>query len=285
MWRTLWGRKLFRHRLLKPREEREPVSSRCRYRSLIALVAASFLVLPSVGRANDLSQLRFVDAAGDANYLNGQYLLSWPDDGPDTRPASVEGADILAAWYETEYDVVKDLHAEGRVRSVRHVPTALLFRIRTAAAAAPTFGPTLRYEFYAHVGCLIGFRMIVHGPLSGAGGAEPAQGATLHTYEECPVAQPAAQDEGFDLSFDGSLATLRFPFSALAKGLLEPGTEISSGQWGGEVFSVHRAGPCLCPGLYIDVTSIPSGSFVIGSDVPADVDCGLTPDDPECASP
>lgn len=258
-----------------------------RYPALVAFVAASFLLLPSAGRADDPSQLRFVDAAGDANYVNGQELLSMPEDGPDTRPASVDGTDLLAAWYETEYDVVKEFHADGRVRSVRHIPTGLLFRIRTSAAAAPTFGPTLLYEFYAEerdAGCLIGFRMSVRGPLSGAAGSEPPQGAALHTYDGCGGAEPV-QYEGFGLSFDGLVATLRFPFSALPKGLLEPGTELFNAEWGGEVWSVHRAGPCLCPGLNIDVTSVPSGSFVIGSDVPADVDCGLTPDDPECASP
>lgn len=228
----------------------------------------------------------FHDAAGDANFVNGQGVPGSPvsDDGPDSRPVSLSGADLVAATYETTFHTVEERDDLGNLVAVRHVPDGLLVRLRTAGPAAPSFGPTVSYALWVTVAgfCNLIFRMYTRGPLSAAD--EPPQRAELRTRSAgCPEG-PKTYTEGITLSFQGAVATMRFPFSALPQYLLEDGWSIDADADGngGQVASTHRSpNGLLLGGPMIDLAA-PAGPFEIGSDVPPDIDCVATPTDPAC---
>jgi hypothetical protein len=56
------------------------------------------------------------------NGINTGGAVSGFEDGPDTRPASDDRADILEIWPETTYDTVVERDASGAVAAVRHEP-------------------------------------------------------------------------------------------------------------------------------------------------------------------
>lgn len=252
--------------------------------ALVALLA----VLPSPQAAAGTSEdpeLR--DPAGDANYVHSHGFLPLPDEGPDARPASIDGADIVAGWYETEYRTDRIVDEGGTLTAVRYEPEALLVHLETTGPPAPSFGPTVGYHLWVNVGaCSMIFRFHVRGPLSQDG--DPAEGAELRTRKAECLEGPKTYTEGVSLSVAGNVATLRYPFDAVALGsipLLDEGSVIEPDSDGNafNVNTTHRLpNGLLLGGQPIDMAG-PPRPFTIGSDVPPDVDCVATPGHPSCA--
>jgi hypothetical protein len=256
---------------------------------IVALVAV-LILLPSGGAgAGTPESPELRDQAGDANYVHSHGTLPLPDDGPDTRPASIDGADIVAGWYETEYRTDLTLDGNGAVTAVSYEPEALLVHLRTTGAPIPSFGPTVSYNLWVNVGaCSMIFRFYARGALSSEG--DPPQGAELRTRKAECLEGPKTYTEDITLAVAGNVTTLRYPFEALSLGnvpLFDEGYLIEADSDGGalQISTSHRLpNGLLFGGQPIDMAGPPQ-PFVIGSDVPSDVDCLATPGDPACASP
>jgi hypothetical protein len=253
---------------------------------ILALVCLLTLLPSTEAGAGSSSQPELRDQAGDANHIHGQGILPLSDDGPDTRPASIDGADIVAGWYETEYRTERVLDGTGRVTAVHHAPEALLVHLRTTGAPAPSFGPTLSYDLWVNVGaCSLIFRFYTRGAASSA--EEPSQHAELRTRKAECLEGPKTYTESITLAIDGNVATLRYPFAVLTFGkysLIKSGSLIEPDADGNafDVAAIHRLpNGLIFGGQPIDMAAPPQ-SFVVGSDVPPDVDCAVTPGDPAC---
>jgi hypothetical protein len=186
----------------------------------------------------------------------------------------------VSALFETAYRTEKQLEADGTVRFVRNVPTGLRVRIRTTAPAAPSFGPTVRQELWANVGaCSLIFRMHVAGPRSQPD--DPAQGAELRTRNEACPEGPRTYTDGISMTIQGNETVLEFPFAVFGPGIAITADVDGNGA---RVQTVHGLRPSSPPaeGPAIDLAA-PTTTFVIGSDVPADVDCRAEPGHPACA--
>ena len=215
------------------------------------------------------------DGAGDANFVNGQGRTAGYEQGPDARPASMDGADLRAAWFETAYDTVKVLDpATGRILRVEHRPTALIVRIRTQGLVHPTVPPgrDLFLEVMANVrDCRATFQLWARGSgpandtasilaaSTGCGGRQPGSGVGS------PV-KPAYQGTEVTLTFPLDRPDLQ-AFIANGMSIRQPAGR-----------SVLIA-PFVSP--LIDET-VAGSDFVIGQDVPPDIDCATDPEDPAC---
>ena len=222
------------------------------------------------------------DAAGDANGVNRQqYVFVVPDDGPDTRPASIAGADLRAVWFETAYETSRNRDAStGEILAVSHTPTGLKVNIKTEGPIASP-GHTLWFEVFTNLSEIceetgwsdwVRFRLRVPGPAS-PDMDRPARAEII--LDRCYA--PMTLTDEVDLTIDDDIATLTLPFSV-------PG--LSQSIYPGQGLTPSRAvaGVQLVNGYTwpeIDRTG-PGDEFVIGSDLPADVDCIATPDHPEC---
>lgn len=217
-----------------------------------------------------------VDPPGDANLVNSQGLGQELD--VRTDPASVGGADVVGVWFETTYDTVVERDAEGAVRFVRHVPTGLRMRVKTTEPADPTFGPTLTYRVPVAIdaSCQAWLSFYVPGD---APGSLDREGATIVRQTGC---QDTTEPAGATLSLDGNLAVATFPLDT-SGGVLAQGMEL--GPWSRPSVRVAAGNGTqqLFTAPAIDEAP-PMSSFVIGSDLPPDVDCLETPGHPACAA-
>jgi hypothetical protein len=170
---------------------------------------------------------------------------------------------------------------------VLHDPEALQVHLRTTGSPLPSFGPTVSYALWVNVGaCSMIFRFYARGALSSEG--DPPQGAELRTRKAECLEGPRTYTEGITLAVDGNVATLRYPFDAVSLGnvpLFDEGAVIEADADGSgfQVATSHRLpNGLLFGGQPIDMAAPPQ-PFLIGSDVPPDVDCPATPGDPACA--
>lgn len=206
-----------------------------------------------------------VDQTGDANYLH-----PIPDPDPTTPQASNTAVDLVKIWYTTRYTVVKDRDASGKVVRVRNVPDALLLNIRTAGEK--------RMGLFLG-GYELGFAVPARGP-GGCGlsfylSFDPQDGAVLKNQISGCHAGPAVILPMTSVKQNGAVATYTMPFADapfLAGITIEPG-----GTPGGTTASAHLLGNQAA-----DIV-VGGRAFTVGSDVPPDVDCAVTPADPGCA--
>ena len=214
------------------------------------------------------------------NYQGFRELLQDPtyDDveSADTRPASIDSADLLAMWMETDYDTVVERDGDDTIAAVRHEPIGLRVSIETTAPASPTFGPTVVFRVPAMVGgCGVFLQAYVSGPAS-APTDTPEQANMRKLDEGCPGGAGTVSD-GFDLEFDGNVMTLVYPFDApAAEGLLVPGRQLmTDGDMHNRPLWVEATAPAIdeATGFWW---------FRAGEDVPDDVDCAATPEADRC---
>lgn len=249
----------------------------------VAMTLVTVLAVVGAGSAAAKpAQPSYVDAIGDANglYVN-EYENLHDNNGPDTRPASVPGADLVSAWFQTSYRVERDVNDSGQVVRVRHVPTAVELRVETAAPASPTFGPSLVYRFLANIGdCWLSLSSVVKGPASGE---EEVEGARVQR------GGPDCGNRSIEVPvrFEGNVMVLSFSRQqSLIDGvqILPIGGVIgpSEESFGALVSVVRVVNGIGLGGADLDGAN-PARPYVIGSDVPPDVDCVATPADPGCA--
>jgi hypothetical protein len=218
-----------------------------------------------------------VDATGDANFVNGQGTVPGQEDGADTGPASLGGADLVAVWFTTDYATHQVVDgATGAVLRVEHHPTALLVHLQTAAPVHPTFPPNrvLRYEVHAAIGdCALNFQLT-------ANGNDPSTaGTTLWTLNDGCDGVDAGRGMGSPVkpAFTGEIATLEFPLDdGYISSVLMPGLQLEQ-----PTASVDARAHINFPPPVIDEAA-PGLSFIIGEDVPPDIDCADEPPDPAC---
>ena len=252
----------------------------------------TFLLLPMVVLALALARPGWTapppsphvtDLAGDANFANGHGLYDIGE-GVDTRPASMDVADLRAIRFETEYETVVDRDETGRATRVRHVPSALNIHITTEGAFVQQPPISLTYRIPVFAGeCPLVFQLSLRGP---EGSPVHAHGAELQVQnaERCGTTQ-GSWTEGVTYAFAGKTATMRFPFAAVG-GLLANGTDLQPSERAhvkrtmhvtiGVFFDAYRI-----QGAMVDIAPLGRG-FVIGSDVPPDVDCRTASEDPRC---
>lgn len=247
-----------------------------------ALAAATLTLALLAGGpagAGTPEQPEITDPAGDGNGINGQGVLLGAEAGPDSRPFSIDGADLRAIWFQTAYDVIKVRDASKNLLEVQYRPYAFRIHIKTEATAAPSFGPTLVYRVPADLsGCGVFFQMWIRGPAS-VPQNDPPQRADIRKLDStCPGGAATLAPAGFSLSVQGQVATLEYSLSA-APTLIALGTPVAPD---GNPHVRPLLGAATVP--VIDETVQAAGPFVIGSDVPKNVDCRATPDEPACLS-
>lgn len=256
--------------------------------ALAALLAVSLAPASALDESGDEPEPLVTDAVGDANGVNYQGLRGILQDpeydtlaSSDTSPASVESADLVSIWAETDHEEVIERDAEGAVTAVRHEPTALRVSFETSGPASPTFGPTLVFRLPAVInGCRAFLQAYVHGPATNP--SDGAEHANIRQLDEgCPGGVTTVTD-GFLLEFDDTTMSLVYPFDApAAAGLVTPTTKLSeSGDAHNRTLLVAATAPV------IDEAHIDFWSFQVGSDVPADIDCTDegTPDHQRCSA-
>lgn len=241
-----------------------------------ATVLTLALIAGSPAGAGTPEQPEIKDPAGDANAINGQGVLLGLEEGPDTRPASIDGADLRAIWVDTAYDVVKVRDAARNILEVQHLPFALRIHVRTEAPAAPSPGPTMVYRYPATIGgCDVFFQMWVSGPGSVPG--DPPQRVDIRRLtSSCPGGATTMTSPTFTLSLDGNVATWQYPISTFPA-LLGVGREVAPD---GNPHVRPLLGAATAP--EIDQTVQAESAFKIGSDVPPNIDCRQTPEHEKC---
>lgn len=230
----------------------------------------------------------FTDVAGDANGINGQGIAPGFEEGPDTRPASADGADLRKVWFETPYVTTKERDEAGKIVAVRHTATGVKVHIETTEAAIPTFGPTLLYRVPVQIGsCTTIFQMWVRGEVTTP--LDPPNDRADLRRVGCGFGPASITSGSFHLTFSESVATLEYPFTALQAAFVSDvrdGAELGEAETGASVRTLATllsGSTTQPPQLVIDETE-PGRGFTIGSDVPADVDCLETPEHPECVA-
>lgn len=214
------------------------------------------------------------DIAGDANAVNGQGRTAL--EGRDTRPASVDSADLRAVWFETSFRKDKLVDpATGDVMRVRHLPAALLIHLQTSAPIHPASMEGMRplsYDVLAALpnACSTRFRLAV--------GASAATDAV--SLDTLSTGCPGGISSGGALTrptYNGNVATYTYPLDEerFAE-VLTAGTTIS-----GASAVVTRAIP-FAGSLRLDEAAASTATFTFGDGAPADIDCTVTPDDPDC---
>lgn len=226
------------------------------------------------------------DIAGDANFVNGANFFYGLGEF-DTRPVSLGSADLRAIWFETAYNTVKDKDAEGKVTAVRHVPTALRVNFRTEEPPAPTFGPTLTFYVPVRIGtCLIDLAAHIEGPASSP--VDGAQGAEIYKYTGCVGGAGVLSHPTFSVKTAGNVVTAEYPFSALpyssSQIVLGKDVEVRppvDGNPGGVQNYLSWANFAL---TFVDEVPAFASKFLIGSDVPANINCLADPTNSACTS-
>jgi hypothetical protein len=236
------------------------------------------------------------DPAGDGNFINGQDIQIGREQGPDTRPLNVDGADITAIWFETGFDSLREIDGNGKVTAVRRIPSSLKINIKTTGPASPApggFSTSFRVPAVI-AGCPISFEGWVDGEAS-PGPLDLDQGAYIYkwTAAACPGGSGYFEGGGFSISFSGNVTTLTYRFDAAAfaypaQGFLgdgiqikprPPSTSVNGNKWNP---AAQTGTGSSTSGQFIDETTRYS-SFIVGWDVPDDVDCIAMPDHAECA--
>lgn len=244
--------------------------ARKRYSLACALIAA---VWTGPATAGTSEEPEITDTAGDANFLNGQGVQSGLESGPDTRPVSVDGSDLLAVWFETEYATSRVVDPEtGSILRVEYEPTSLLVHIRTQGPIHPT--PPRRSVRYAVTAdlpdCRASFTLQAY--------EDPSQDrvTTWAITTGCgQVNAGAGVGSPVDPSFDGSLSTISFPLSSHSQ-FIKPGSVIDQPK-----ATVDSRAHINYTIPTIDESPVGQG-FVIGEDVPADIDCEVDPEATPC---
>lgn len=242
---------------------------------LAALVAVLSGIPATAGTSGDPE---ITDVAGDANFINGQGLQPGHEAGPDTRPASVDGSDLLAVWFETAYTTTKVLDpSTGSVLRVEHRPTALLVHIRTQAPVRPmTPWSGLRYKVQATLPeCRASFELQIYA-------SNPAlDHANLYVVTgQCGTHGPnTGPNIPVDPSFDGNVSTVTFPFGPEVSEIIWPGATIVQPE--AHVFTERSVTAGGSDRVIPDQTA-PGRTFTVGQDVPPDIDCTADPGNTEC---
>ena len=220
------------------------------------------------------------DPAGDANAINGQGFLTGTEEGPDTRPVSWDGADLVHVQYETTFTRKKVRGANRKVLGVEYTPTGLRVKFTTLGPIG-TPGPTAIYRIDANLGeCNVFFQMYVRGP--SAAPSDVQRGEVRKLTATCPGGA-TTYASGVNMAVRGNVAIVEYPFDAFVgvqQGLIAPGVEITG--------SLPQVRTLL--GTVVTLTApqideaVEMPPFVIGSDVPANVDCRQTPEADGCPS-
>ena len=238
------------------------------------LVGALFALGAVPAAAGTSAAPEVTDIAGDANGINGQGRTTQA--GQDTRPASVDSADLRAVWFETSWGKTKDIDpASGAVTRVRHVPLSLRVHVQTTAPIYPASVEGMRplsYDVGAKLpgGCDIRMRLTV-------GGNQATDSAVLHTLTPVCAGGASTTGDSTKPTYAGNVATFSYPFAVERFGaVLQSGIALS-----GVSANVSRSVP-FAGSVMIDETPASATTFTIGQDVPADIDCTTTPS-PDCA--
>lgn len=255
-------------------------------------VIALALSLGSIAvTASTQAEIVAADAAGDANFVNGNGNSNLtPTDGPDTRPASIDGADLRQIRFSTSYDTVKIFNADGTVGQVVYNPTGFVVEIENEGAVLPTFGPSLIYRVNTNIaGCDVWFHAVVRGPNAAPG--DPATRNELRTpaAAACPAA--ATLTAGLPISVVGDTITLSYPYTSFTgawDGFLAPGKTVDPDGTFTNASNVPSVRLYVAPqpGTFVSAPSVDETaritSFEIGSDVPDNVVCAQQPAHPDC---
>lgn len=268
-------------------------------------------LLPSAATA-DPPAPHVTDPAGDANGLNAQGNASAPAGGPDTKPASIDGADIREVSFETRYSTTKVYNPDGTVARVLYTANALKVNVTMEGNVLPTFGPSLLLRVPTRVTmpngslCESWFQAWWRGPRALPNDLERAdiRRLTGGTPSVCPAVNTITA--GFDLVVDGKVVTMIYPLNAPGMaGYIQEGTLIKDPPVfinGSSYIHTRVAfiGPSQTVGLPPPVGTVTVNpgvfplaideaarftAFTVGSDVPANIDCAVTPDAPECQTP
>lgn len=247
---------------------KKTLTAMCTALALVALGA-----LP--GAAGTSENPEVADVAGDANFLNGQGLQAGQEEGPDTRPASIDNTDLRAVWFETAYSTNKVFDPEtGDVLRVQYQPTALAVHIQTQGPVRP-MDPwtTILYKVQATLpGCTATFELSVRPNPPDQASIRPVGVNCGHLPPTGIAVSPAVP------TFEGVVSTITFPLD-------DPNVSqyISAGAAIAQP-AAHVLGRLPAGGqanIRADETAA-GRDFTIGQDVPADVDCTSDPDNPEC---
>ncbi len=243
------------------------------------------------------------DIAGDANGINSQGNASTSPDGQATA-TSIPGADIREITFSTRYSTTKLLNADGTVSKVLYSPNALVVTAKMEGNVQPTFGPAILFRVPTRVVmpsgslCESWFEAFWRGPNGLATDLERADIRRLTAAPACPAANTLVA--GFDLDNSGQVVKMIYPLSEMSmSGYIQDGTQINPPQvfTNGSSYAHTRVaitgptqpvGPVTVnPGGYplqIDEAARFPG-FVVGDDVPQNVDCAVTPENAECLTP
>lgn len=241
-----------------------------------AAVAGALCLTAAFPAAAGTPQMpEITDKVGDANGINGQGISGFEEVSPDTRPASIDAADILAVWFRTAYDTTKVRDESGRVLSVIHTPTALEIHFKTLAPVKPTPGGlAMMYRVPADLSTCPGLGVFFQMRLAGV--TNTTERADINNFCQGVT----LTDSRFTLTFVGSESVWTYPFAAFPTRLVAAGVEITSPA--AHVRTFFRTG-------IADAFTAPAvdeaktgDDFTIGSDVPPNVDCVATPDHPDC---
>jgi len=236
---------------------------------IVALATAGGLAtVPATAGTPEAPEI--ADPVGDANGVS-RYVGS-----ADTRPASIDNADLRAIWVETAYDTIRITDPEtGAIARVTYVATGIRYRIRTEAPIRPLPPQATEVRVLASLNypgasfC----RIKVTGKVGSSSlGAELLIPALCRDEGEPTI----LLTEGVGMSLDGDVLTMELPFA-----LSEVGEHLFPGR-------STTLDPVESTVVYdsaavtqVDVTGT-GAPFVIGSDVPADVVCADEPDHPDC---
>jgi hypothetical protein len=240
------------------------------------------------------------DAAGDANFLNAQSLAGSPPNGPSTKPASIDGADLREISFETRYTTSKFLNPDGSVSKILYTANALKIHVTMEGNIQPTAGPSFMLRIPTRVVrptggvCEAWFEAFWKGSRPAPGDIERADIRRLTAAPACPAVNTLL--DGFDLVINGKTMTMIYPLtSPNMAGFIEDGTEIQAPQVfinnpnyvhlrlqaGAPAVPPATTGPTIVTSGQVDDAAIFPG-FTVASDVPADIDCTVTPDHAEC---
>lgn len=269
----------------------------------VGIIAILGLSLPAT--ATDMSEPLITDAAGDANFVNAQgNTAAVSANGPDTRPASLGGADLRSIAFSTRYATVKVRNPDGSVRMVDYRPLAMQIDITTTGPITPTFGPSLIFRVPTVIsGCEAWFQGVIRGPLASNTNSGEVQRVELRKLNisgqpACPGGTGTMTSAEFGMEGGENTLKLVYPFSAFTgamTGFITNGTQLSAppnfinASRFPNVSTLHYTptAPTLGSAGIIGVAYVDEApkftSFTVGSDVPADVICADTPEHPACA--
>jgi hypothetical protein len=120
---------------------------------LCAIAAAAGLAVaafPAFASGPAAPKPQIVDPMGDANYINGQGILS-TNPNQSTAPADASFADILSVTFATTKSTKTVVVIKGKKRSTKTVSTPTGFTVTMTLAAAPTV-PEIFYRVSASTG-------------------------------------------------------------------------------------------------------------------------------------